>query len=365
MMKAEDFFSQSLNSKNFYARLPTDDVAKNLDIFEVDIIAQAFKFANTPNNSAECESILELLAIGLLSNNISCLPINFDWLELAKKASCIYAKELSPGGDRSLRMKSALVNYCILDLLSLSLEEDSKILETRTFTQQFVWDWMPFLNGEVLVDSTSSNTKYIDNHTTVEAFSSLLPTQLDAVQSSQLIAITSCYSDGMHLWLPGQTLKYISWHQPIVLFFEHESNKFIITRDGDVINYDKGVLVASFPVNAIWRARYLAGSIIASDWSLASVFFRLDMRTLGIDQIPSDPVILLNDICQVRDTYYLIDKMQGHVFSFDLNFNFMSKKMQFGKSPTRLYDPISIRNINDQLHVVSWLTGNMVVIPAF
>ena len=64
-------------------------------------------------------------------------------------------------------------------------------------------------------------------------------------------------------------------------------------------------------------------------------------------------------------SFYLIDKMQGHIFKFDYCFNYMDKRMYFGKSPSRLYDPIAIRNVDNKLYVLSWLTGNMVAVPLF
>ena len=95
------------------------------------------------------------------------------------------------------------------------------------------------------------------------------------------------------------------------------------------------------------------------DWSFPGGLFRFNIENFKIDIIKIPKILIVNDICKFNKTYYIIDKMQGSVFSFDESFKFLKRKLNFGKEPERLYDPISIFMENEELCIISWLNKYM------
>jgi hypothetical protein len=121
----------------------------------------------------------------------------------------------------------------------------------------------------------------------------------------------------------------------------------------------------SLPVNMVWRARFVEGKVFVSDWSEPRRLTVLDTDGWQISVIDTGPVLLTNDLCKVGNTYYVIDKMQGRVFSYDRNFSPKDSRMSFGKGPGCLYDPITLRFHRGNLSILSWLTGSLTEIRLF
>jgi hypothetical protein len=92
---------------------------------------------------------------------------------------------------------------------------------------------------------------------------------------------------------------------------------------------------------------------------------RLDLGSGEAMRLSTAPVQVCNDLVEIGDVLYLIDKQQGSVFKFSKDFDYIGRRLTFGRGASQLVDPVSLRAMDGKLRVVSWLTGRLTCLVAF
>lgn len=351
-------------SFQYYQLLPSDDLALEADWPTVDFRGIGASLSLPGAVEQGNESDIDALVFAMLAHGARPLPDGVDWKSLADRLSLLYARQLKSDGSRALRMKAARANFFLRDLLDIPIG-NTAVLQEHRFPGGFVWDWLSWNDGEIIADSRSENVHYRSSpERDWQSLSAGLPTQMDIVSAGS-VAVTSCYSDGWYKWAPGDSVKWFPHHCPVVLAFDFQGDCFFLDRYGAV--FREGCLqpLVRLPVDTVWRARLVDGKVFISDWSEPRRLTVLDTDSWQVSVIDSGPVLLTNDLCKVGETYYVIDKMQGRVFSYDENFVPKSARMSFGKGAGCLYDPITLRFHQGNLCVLSWLTGVLTEISPF
>jgi hypothetical protein len=351
-------------SFEYYQLLPSDSAALDDDWPSMDLQAIG-EILSAPGGVEQGNGTdIDALVLALLAHGAEPLPGPLDWKSLADRLSHLYAGQLKPGGSRALRMKAARANFYLRDLLDISAD-DVAVIQERRFPDGFVWDWLPWDDGQIIADSRRDNVHYQSGSGRAwQSMSMGLPTQMDIVSAGQ-VAVTSCYSDGLYKWAPNQDVRFIPHQSPVILAFDFQGVSFFLDRQGAVYREGQPQPHVCLPVDAVWRARLVDGKVFVSDWSEPGRLTVLDPDGWQISIVNSGPVLLTNDLCKVDETFYVIDKMQGRVFSYDANFAPKGERMSFGKGAGCLYDPITLRFHQGNLCVLSWLTGALTEIGLF
>lgn len=347
------------DSFHFYGLLPGDPYELSADWPSLDLGAEA----RSAQRDLADTAALDRVTLALLAHRAAPLPDGLDWQGLADACTRSYARQLQPDGRRALRMRLGRVNFMLRALLDLERADDAAILTERRLEQRFPWDWLPLPEGELVAASQELNLHYMRAGQTPVAMRLGLPTQLDALADGR-VAIGSCYSDGWQAW-GGKAPEVFTRPRPVVLVFEQDGERYELDADGAVRRSGNTEMWAQMPLRAVWRARRLGSRVVAADWGEAGSLAVLDLDTWRCGKIGTGPVLITNDICELDGRYYLIDKMQGRVFAFDLDFSPLGARMHFGKGYGKLYDPISIRVHQGNLHVLSWITSSLVTIRPF
>lgn len=349
----------------YYHLLPSDDLALASDWPVVDVRDIGAQLSAPSGVEQGNERDIDALVLAMLAHGGNQLPDGIDWKSLADRLSLLYARQLKADGSRILRMKAARANFFLRDLLDISVDKDEVVLGERRFSNSFVWDWLPWHDGEIIADCRGDNVHYRSGlEHDWQSLPAGLPTQMDSLPGAG-VAVASCYSDGWYKWIPGVSVEAFPHDCPVVLVFDFQGDCFFLDRNGSVFRQGHLQPMLSLPVDMVWRARFVDGKVFVSDWSEPRRLTVLDTDGWQISVIDSGPVLLTNDLCKVGDTYYVIDKMQGRVFSYDRNFSPKDSRMSFGKGPGCLYDPITLRFHRGNLSVLSWLTGALTEISLF
>lgn len=358
------FLNLDESSFSFYTYLPRDRVCLAPEWPSVDLIQLARQMQASESGTGS-EAEIDLLSCALLAHGASPLPPGLDWPLLADQLSILYMQQFKRNGNRRLKMKAARANFFLRDLIDLERDESAQVLARRSFGEFYPWDWLPFADGEVMVDSSPAlNVQYRKTCGDITGFRLGLPTQVDILAERRL-AISSCYSDGWYQWgMEGKPVWQMH-SRPVTLAFSHEGRTYYLDNSGSLFLLGTELPLLRLPVTSAWRARYVDGKVFVSDWSEPRRLTVLDPDGWQISIVNSGPVLLTNDLCKVDETFYVIDKMQGRVFSYDANFAPKGERMSFGKGAGCLYDPIALRFHQGNLCVLSWLTGALTEIGLF
>ena len=361
MIHPADIVDAAPDPFRFYTTLPGDDLNLSPDWPTIDLLSAGAAVARDAT-----EDTLNHLALGLLGSRGTPLPAGFDWFALAYACSLAYARQLRPDGRRPLRMRLVRAVYMLRDRLDAFAPNDMEILAERRFPRGYAWDWIPLADGDAVIDCGNGDNLHCFDSDGGERLGLRLglPTQIDQLADGR-IAIGSTYSDGWHAWNDADGAKSHTRPHPVALLLEHGGERLELGVDGVLRRSGGTVEVTRLPLGAVGRARHIGDLLIAMDWSEAGWMFVLDLGDMTCRRVSSAPVILVNDICRLDDSYYLVDKMQGQVFAFDLDFRYRESRMKFGKGFGRLYDPIAIRAHEGFLHILSWVTGSLVTIRPF
>ena len=358
------FLGSEESSFSFYKILPSDNVRLEPDWPSLNLIHVAQNIQFLEGGSAD-EVSIDMLSCALLKHGANPLPQGVDWTSLAGQVSIQYMRQFKRDGNRRLKMKAQRANFFLRDLIDLKLDESANVLARRSLSDVFPWDWLLFEDGEVIVDSsTGLNVRFRRTSDKEIGFRLGLPTQIDLL-SKRRLAISSCYSNGWWDWdLDSEPVwRPHSW--PVVLAFTHEGDTYCLDSKGALFLFGSELPLLRLPVTTAWRARLVDGRIFVSELSEPRRLTVLDTDGWQVSVIDGGPVLLLNDLCKVGETYYAIDKMQGSVFSYDANFVPKGRRLSFGKGFGCLYDPIALRFERDTLCVLSWLTGALTEISLF
>lgn len=359
-----DVTAAPADSFRFYGLLPSDAYALASDWPKGDLRQMAALAQGQLQRRIAEPQALDQLTLGLLAHRAAPLPDGLDWLALADACARGYADQLRPEGQRNLRMRLMRLNFMLRDMLDQGRSDDAQMVGERRFEQGFVWDWLPLADGQVIADSRQENLHHLEACAPQSSQRLGLPTQIDPLNDGQ-VAVESCYSDGWFAWSTNAPAQFFPRPRPIVLVFEQDGERFELDADGAVRCGEEAAIRLQLPVRSVWCARRVGERVVVSDWSEAGCLVVLDLLSWRAERFASGPVLLTNDIAEIGGRYYLVDKMQGRVFAFDQDFSPLGARMNFGKGPGKLYDPIAIRAHQGHLHVLSWITGALVTIRPF
>lgn len=362
-LQPADILDDGNGSFGYYQLLPGEGPLLCADWPRIDLPALGARLSREAFD-AIAEKDIDALSLALLALDGESLPGDIDWHGVARRLSLLYSHELKPGGERRLRMKAARANYYILDRLDAAAPDCPDLIDERRLERPFVWDWMPLPEGELVADSSELNVSYRGRDGAAASARMGLPTQIDPIGGGRY-ALSSCYSDGWYEWGPPDRHTLHSHPRPVVLVFVAKDELHFLDRAGFIYQAKCGREVAHIPVEAVWRARLIDTSIYVSDWGEAEILTVVDTRDWRYERIDIKPVLVTNDICKAGDRFYVLDKMQGHVFSFDAQFKPVASRMSFGKGRGKLFDPITLRVHQGNLHALSWLTGALATIRPF
>ncbi len=360
-LDARKVVEDDASSFGYYSLLPTDQFELAPDWPQLDPKEIA---AGLLSGSAVAESQVDALTLALLLKRNEPLAAVIDWVGLANRLCFLFSNMMARPAERRLRMKCARANYFLRDLLDAGNEDSDLVVESRVVSTAFPWDWCSSAGVEIVLDCAEKNVHFRAAHREEASFRAGLPTQVDRLQDG--LVFGSCYSNG---WVTSDDAdglpRFHDYASPVLLVAEHGGKMFGFDAQGNLFSPKSGRILQSVPTLSSGRARLIDGCIYFVDWARPREIIRLEVDGFRTEIVDISPVIVPNDICKVEDRFYLIDKMQGRVFSFDEHFKYINARMSFGKGPGRLYDPISLRVHGGNIGVLSWLTGALATIRPF
>lgn len=362
-LKPADILDDSNGSFGYYQLLPGDRPSLGADWPRIDLKELGGRLDGVTFGSL-AEADIDALSLALLALGENGLPPDIDWEGIATQLSLLYAFHLKPGGERRVRMKAARANFYLRDRIDAALLLCLDLIDERRFQRPFVWDWLPLPEGELVADSTDLNVSYRSTDGATASARMGLPTQIDSLGGGRY-SLSSCYSDGWYEWVGPGRHQFHRHPRPVVLVFAAQDEAYFLDRDGVIYRAATGAEVVRIGVEAVWRARLIDTSLYISDWGDPRILTVVDTNTWSYGTVGTGPVLLTNDICKINNRLYVIDKMQGRVFSFDDQFRPLDARMSFGKGHGKLFDPITLRVHQDNLCVLSWLTGALATIRPF
>ncbi len=360
-LSAKNFIEDCASSFGYYSLLPTDNFELSADWPDVNLLEIATCLIGERNI---VESQVDALTLALLLRRNEPLPTGVNWVDLADRLCVLFSSLMSIPAQRRFRMKSARANYFLRDLLDADLEVRGDVVSSRIVSTVFPWDWCSFADRDVIVDCADKNIHFKTKCEGEVCFRAGLPTQVDRLANAFVFG--SCYSNG---WTTsddlGGSLQFHDHGMPVLLVAEHGDDVYGVDAQGSLFVVNVGRSVTSVTSVSLGRARMIGGCVYLLDWARPREVVRIELDGFRKEVIDISPVIVANDICKVNDRFYLVDKLQGRIFSFDERFQFIESCMGFGKAPGRLYDPIALRVHNGNIAVLSWLTGALATIRPF
>lgn len=286
------------------------------------------------------------------------------WRTLAARLSALMCRQLAAGGDRPLRMRAQRLNYCIQACVDRAtgdrgpaVVQDESVLEGSK-----PWDCIDHDGVRWWLTSGEPNV-HRDGPDGRASFSRGLPTQLDLLQDGRL-SVGSIYTPGA--WLAdGETWWHLDHGSPVVLVFQHHDELCFLDGKGSVWRESPRALICRTPCPQVHFARLFGDALYCMDNADFGHVTRLDLGSGEATRLSTAPVQVCNDLVEIGDALYLIDKQQGSVFKFSKDFNYIGRRLTFGRGASQLVDPVSLRAMDGKLRVVSWLTGRLTCLVAF
>ncbi|PZU52870.1 MAG: hypothetical protein DI561_11170 [Thauera sp.] len=345
----------------WYDRLPGDDVRVS-GIPDGEDCAQLLDALLARPQPDDVRRI-DLLTARLLDSPPS-VSDERPWRELAARLSALMCRQLAAGGDRALRMRAQRLNYCIQACVDRSHGDDaaSVALDELTLSGSKPWDCIE-RDGERWWLTSDRENVHRDGRRGRASFTRGLPTQLDMLPDGRL-SIGSIYTDGA--WLTdGDDWLHIDHARPVVMAFEHSGELHILDNGGTVWRWPSRSPVLQAPCRQLHFARLFGTTLYCLDNCDFGHVTRLDLASGQAARVATAPVQVCNDIVEADDVVYLIDKQQGSVFKFTRDFEYIERRLAFGRAPRHLLDPVSLRLSDGKLRVVSWLTGRLTSLSTF
>jgi hypothetical protein len=304
---------------------------------------------------------LETFNYALTLENYLIYKDEFNWLEIATNLSFFYANCFKLEHiAKNTRMKAQLLNYRIRSFLTVDEAPSNLVQKELSSPVDYPWDMLVDASSTIFVGSGNKPNLRIDSKGSCRTFFAGKPTQVDKI-SQDTVAICSAYSDGWYELVNYCDLKYHFHNRPVVIVFNNQNELFLMDIDGRVYKNNFKTLAATIQVGIAWRARFVNNNLFISDLHRPGALLKVNPFNLRMSVINIDPVIILNDICSFGDHYFLVDKMQGHVFIFSKDFKFIGKYLDFGNRYGFLCDPISIKCVGQSVYIVSWLGDRVTV----
>lgn len=355
----KDFLAENLDSSTFYNLLPTDNVVITTDGAKKPVGKLANRLMQVGIEELSIND-LDDLAIALINDRSTFREFS-DWQALAHKMALQYTELILNEKARELRMKICRINYFIRSLLDENIVVEHS---TEWYIQtKGPWDFI-ILNDQLLwIDSEENNLKIKTEGSTTN-YTCGLPTQIDRINETE-IGIGSYYSEGGWIY-DGKELNETHHSKPILTFFAWNGATYYVDVDGLIVNFEEGAVgPIDLPFSTIHRCRFFEDRLVFFDWSQPKEGYVYYLETKTGESFNLDPVIICNDICFLSGFYYLVDKLQGYVFKYSLDFNLIDKKSGLGHGKGKLYDPIAIRAIDGELQILNWINGKVVNLKGF
>ena len=299
---------------------------------------------------------------GLIRIKNKSLSKKLDWEKVCKKCAIIYTKTFNNEKFRSLRTKSVRNIYLIREII----EKNQVVIHKKIQTEKidlFTWDFRETYNKKIFITCDKRNLTIVSNNETKKYIAGL-PTQID-ILSDGSISIGSSYSKGVFFYKKNGYLTFKDFALPVITTFFYENNFFVLQKNGELLKNNKFFFKVSNFSSSICKARFINPYLIIMDWSKLNSLLIVNMQTFSIEIIKLPEIYIPNDICEYGENFYLIDKLQGQIFSYDKSFNFRKKILSFGQESGKLYDPISIYSDEKKLNVISWLNKYIVRLLPF
>lgn len=306
---------------------------------------------------------IDLLSASLLNTeNIQGCENIFE--KLSFKLSRLMSENLTASGSRILRMKSQRLVYYIQALLDRDKNPPGidLVLEESFCAGMKPWDYLKISNQTWWISSGSPNIHF--SNTFEDKFLTLdLPTQIDSLNSNEIV-FGSIYTPGATIFKNGQ-FGHFSHDKPVVTVFDHDGSRYFLDHFSGISKVGEKNKILQVPCAQTHFSRYFAPYLYLMDNGDFGHITRVDMRSLVSERISVLPVQVCNDMALHNDCFFLIDKQQGSVFKFSSDWKYQSRALKFGKDFGCLQDPVSIRAIDGELLIVSWLTAKLTRMKTF
>lgn len=308
--------------------------------------------------------VLDIIAahcLNGLDNNIS----SDQWRVCSEQSSRIMAANLTASGSRSLRMRAQRLHYYIQDQIA----EKTPIRANDLLQHESImgvtkpWDFLSHASGIWSISCDTTNIHHRDNQGVLHHYTRGLPTQLDGL-NEDFVCIGSLYSNGCTI-TNGHIWREISHTAPVLLIWETSDGCYFVDYLAAIWQETPRQKIAQLPCAQLHFSRYHNGKLYGLNNGEFGCIWIYDMHTGNITHQSVMPVWVANDVAFADPYFYLIDKQQGYVFKFDQNWIFKEKVLAFGRGQGRLLDPVSIRVVDNSLHVISWINAKHTTLKLF
>ncbi len=365
VLHPSDVIGSTFDSLEYYSRFPGGDFVLSDDWPSLSLVEISNKIFDMENIEVWREDILDFLTLALLGNGTHSLPTDVDWSGIADKLSIFYIKSFKDSTSRKARMKAQRANYYIRAMLAFSAMPSGNILDEEKIDVDHPWDFYYDNGNSVFVGSGTADNVFVNpGREDVASFQLDKPTQMSKLGDG-IFAFGSLYSIGWYELTIGKHPVHYSHTRPVILVFERSGDQFCVDIDGLIFSKTSRDIVSRIPVHIAWRARRIDECIFVSDLSAPQTLVKVDINNWSCTIINTGPVLLVNDLCSTQGGFYVIDKMQGHVFYFDEEFKFISKDLSFGLGYGFISDPISICTVENHIHILSWLGNRITIMNKF
>lgn len=300
------------------------------------------------------ESSIKKLSVGL-----RCNPDQLTTHELqilAKKFSRLYFNEVSKFSNSQIRFKYQYVNYLCQIVLG-KRKQSTCTRPSQIITSNLVkpWDILEYMGNLIAVaslDEVFINGR-LDDRLSKKGF---LFTQVECVGG--MLFFSSVYSNIA-----------ISLDKSLNVLNKYENTGYITYFNDDLYSINIESLTLNSSLNTIllpalkpWRFRRIDNYLFIADWKEMSTLLKVDLATGIASRVSFDNVLIPHEILKVKDKYLVLDKQQGMIFIYNLNFEYLKQIGCFSVQGDGLCDPISIRMLGeDKVGVLNWLNGDTVV----
>jgi len=354
----EEFLNRDFIAHSFYEILPSSNITICVDrAFDLEKLVESALAENLENVSQRTLDHINALLVNGEGDRLSRQIL----AEMAEKFSLWYSQLLKgKKSNRPLRMRLQLLNFCLRDILDAHLV--SEACEEQALLDRSPWDFVEASFGRVFITSNEKNVT-IESVDRTRFITCGLPSQIDPINSREL-SVGSIFSEGGWILEDGSHQKY-SHELPIVLFLDVQARLFLDYRGG-LYELGSRTKLDQLDVEEVSKARRVGQFIYIFDWTRPYELYRYSLTELVGEWLNIAPIIIGNDITNIDEYWYLIDKQQGSIFKFDEHFCFIERKLGFGIGEGRLFDPISVRaSKSKDLSILNWVSSKIVTIPKF
>lgn len=345
-MLVSEFFNKELNSLNFYTDL-------NVKLIEDDLNWQ-------DNRIFDKRDLFSIVTIDFLSY-LLLLDIekktgldNGGWLELSKIYSQKYFKLIQTEDENiELKLKCQRINFLIQNYLGkciLRIEKQNILFKKIYFHP---WDF-DLVSGKLVV--LESNDRVLINDILSHDLSNhnYKFTQIDVYRNH--VVFNSCYSNAFviaDLYL--RNIQY-NYDENVIFSFYFKGKSLQVSIFGEVLL--GGEKIGNLGKNhKPWRFRVQKNLLFVFDWFEFGTFIEFNLESgLSFRRVLQE-VWIPHDVLVLNDYLYILDKQQGNLFIYSLNYHFVKKLSQFGYQSGQLSDPGGIKQFNNSIIVSSWLSG--------